>query len=143
MMNWINSKPGWARWLVLAPMILLQLSLGLALAVLASLVKLNGAVQEGLFGASFLWAISSASAIAPSNKLLVASVLAAAALASTATVVSGLLSEKLQPSWWFFAFSFAIGSLLCLWYVASVAWQRLRKRSAPPQVEGPASALPR
>jgi hypothetical protein len=130
MVNWITSRPNWTRWLLLVPVILLQLSLGLALAVLASLLKLNGPVQEGLFGSSFLWAISSASAIAPSNKPLVASVCATATLASTATVISGLLSERLQPSWWFFALSLTFGSLLCLWYMISLAWQRFRKRGA-------------
>ncbi|MGC2244494.1 MAG: hypothetical protein WBA06_12785 [Candidatus Aquilonibacter sp.] len=140
--SWVSARSDWARWLLLVPLVALQLAIGLGLAIFASLLNLNGPIQEGLFGASFLWAIGSATVVAPSNKTLAAGVLTSAAILSTTVIWSGLLTEKLNPSWGFFAFALSIGSLLCLWYFGNLVWRNFclardekRITEGPPEIQ--------
>jgi hypothetical protein len=121
----IKRQSNAARWLLLAPIILCHLAFGFLLAVAASLLNFSVGIQEAVFGASFWGAIHASHEIAPSDKFLVTVALATLVVFSTILVWYGLLTNALASAYWFVAFSFATGSLICLIFVAGAAWALL------------------
>jgi len=102
-----------------------HLAFGFLLAVVASLLHFSSGIQETVFGASFWEAIHAAHEVAPSGKFLVTVGLAVLAGFSTVLIWYGLLTNGLPSAYWFVAFSFAIGSLVCVIFVAAAGWTLL------------------
>lgn len=126
----VKTLPSAVRWALLGPIVLGHLATGFALAVAASALHLSGGVQEAIFGASFLTAAHSATEVAPAWKLQTATAFTFLSLGLTAWMFTNLFDSSLSVAWWFFAFALAIGSLLCLLYLASAVWIELRRARA-------------